>query len=384
MELIYAVILYCMPGIVLGWVLPQKYQSIPSIVITCIFLFIYNQSSLIALGLSSLVGFLILRYIRNVRAAAVLSAGGSLCMLLLYKLHGHTGLINLDVEMIGLSYYAFRQIHVAIEFYNRSIGKINLFTYVNYMFFLPTLLVGPINTMIAFEKDRLKRRIDLELFSIGLERVLYGLVKISFVGNYLFSKRLEDWITLQYNVGQINDMLYHYLQAFKFVGNSYVQFSGYSDIAIGLSALFGYRIIENFSYPFISTNIADFWKRWHISLSEWCRQYIFLPIMSKTRSVFIGLVCSMLVLGIWHEVSWKYFIWAVVQGLALVFWNWYKESQLHAFLNQFSWNKILAWFLNLNFVIISFYILTIDSLDQFLLILSSIVKNGIQIVEQIF
>lgn len=377
MELIYSLILYSIPGIIFSWILPQKYQIFPSMVVTCLFLVIHNPSSLIALSLSSLIGYLFLSSIKNVRTAAFLSAGGSLGMLILYKLQGSSGITNLDIEMIGLSYYAFRQIHVAIEHYNRSLNKINLLNYISYLFFLPTLLVGPINTMNTFEKDRLKRRVDYTLFSNGLERILYGLVKINFIGNYLFNRKLSEWTIRLINTGQINEFCQHYLNAFEFVGNSYIQFSGYSDIAIGLSALFGYRIIENFNYPFLSINIAEFWKRWHISLSEWCRQYVFLPIMGKTRSAFIGLLSSMLVLGIWHEVSWKYFIWAIVQGLALIVWNQYKQSLLHAFLNQYRWNRILSWFINSNFVIVSFYILSFDSFEQFLAIFISIFKNDI-------
>ena len=377
MTLVYIIMLFCLPGIVLSWVLPSKYQMIPSTVFTCAFLAIYSEFSLLALILSSLVGFTCLTYIRNTRTAAFLSAGTSLLMLFIYKMQSLQQFDNIDLQMIGISYYAFRQIHVAIEFYNGNIRKISALNYITYLFFLPTLLVGPINTIGTFQKDTLRRRIDPNMISVGLERVLYGLVKVSFLGNYLLSQKIDKWSMLQFEMNNIGAVFYHYIQAVKFVLNAYIQFSGYSDIAIGLSALFGYTIIENFNYPFKSISISEFWKRWHISLSNWCRQYIFLPLMAKTRSAAIALVVSMLVLGIWHEISLKYLIWAVIQGLALLVWKYYKESKLHFYLDQYKWNYMLSWFINFHFVVGSFYILSFNSFSGFIISLSSVFYHDI-------
>src|SRR5690606_22484260 len=97
----------------------------------------------------------------------------------------------------------------------------------------------------------------------------------------------------------------------------YFKFSGYSDIAIGVSRLLGFRVMENFHYPFIAQNIGDFWKRWHISLSSWCRDYAYMPVWSRLRNGALAALASMLILGLWHELSWRYLAWGLYHGAGI-------------------------------------------------------------------
>ncbi len=109
-----------------------------------------------------------------------------------------------------------------------------------------------------------------------------------------------------------------YLGILKFAANAYVQFAGYSDVAIGLGLTMGFRIQENFQAPFLASNFSDFWKRYHIFLTSWCRDYVFTPLLSLTRQGITAISASMLVLGLWYECSWRYLIWGAVQGLDII------------------------------------------------------------------
>ena len=206
---------------------------------------------------------------------------------------------------LGLSYYAFRQIHVAFECYKGQAAP-TLKEYLQYLLFLPVMLIGPIHRLPEFQRSLRRNKWQPAFFSEGMERILYGLVKINFFGNYLFTSKAADWLQHMHP-----PLLKIYLQMMAFTGNAYMQFAGFSDLAIGAALLWGIRIIENFNYPFLATNMQEFWQRWHISLSSWCRDYVFQPILAASRNRWAALALSMLVLALWHEISARYILWGL-------------------------------------------------------------------------
>jgi alginate O-acetyltransferase complex protein AlgI len=123
-----------------------------------------------------------------------------------------------------------------------------------------------------------------------------------------------------------------------FTCNAYVQFAGYSDLAIGAGLLWGIRVIENFNYPFLATNMQDFWRRWHISLSSWCRDYVFQPIIAFSRNKWIALSAAMLVLALWHEISGRYILWGIFHGTLVLLTTRFRETApgLSKFINEHS------------------------------------------------
>ncbi|WP_436516321.1 MBOAT family O-acyltransferase [Ekhidna sp. To15] len=253
---------------------------------------------------------------------------------------------------LGMSFYIFRLLHYVIEVYKGNLKNLTYSLFLSYMFYLPVIIVGPIIRVEDWVKEIKRRRWDSQLFSAGLERILYGLVKIIVLGNYLFSAKLANYIS---NISDDHEWLANYLDCLRYSGNSYMQFAGYSDIAIGFSMLLGIRLMENFNYPFLAANINDFWKRWHISLSQWCRDYIFTPIASSTRLPTIAILISMLVLGLWHEISPRYILWASFHGLGIVIWNLYNRYVKIAFQGvALKLYDGIAMFVTFNFVIISF------------------------------
>jgi alginate O-acetyltransferase complex protein AlgI len=219
---------------------------------------------------------------------------------------------------LGLSFYALRTIHVLIERYKGELPDHSFAALASYLFFLPILPAGPIARLGDFQRELRRRRFDGALFSRGCERILHGYAKIVILGNYLVSMRFAEWIREELEAGSAAAA---YLDCLRYGANLYFQFGGYSDVAIGFAMLVGVRIAENFRWPFLAVNIGDFWRRWHITLAQWCRDYVFMPVASWSRSPSVAVVASMIVLGVWHELSPRYLAWGVYHGLGLAVWR---------------------------------------------------------------
>lgn len=222
------------------------------------------------------------------------------------------------VAILGLSYYGLRIIHVAVERYAGRLKACPLAEYLGYLLFLPAIVAGPIHTLREFLHDQSRRRWDSGLAAAGLERILYGVFKIVVLGNFLVSRHLNHWLETD---SSLPPWTAEFLGLFSVASNGYFQFSGYSDIAVGLGRIAGYRLPENFNWPFLATNLRDFWQRWHASLSQWCRDHVFTPVSARFRSPWAGLVLSMLVLALWHELSLRYVAWGLWQAAGIGAWH---------------------------------------------------------------
>lgn len=162
-------------------------------------------------------------------------------------------------------------------------------------------------------RDGSRLRFDPGLFARGLERLLYGATKIlvlgAFVGWHLDSARAKL---------APDSYLAAYAGCVSYGWHLYFQFAGWSDVAISVSNLIGRQPPENFRFPFLAHSPADFWTRWHATLSSFCRTTIYMPVAARTRSAVVGVVASLIVLGLWHELSLRYLVWASWHALAVV------------------------------------------------------------------
>ena len=149
-----------------------------------------------------------------------------------------------------------------------------------YLFFPATIFAGPIHRYPAFVSET-EVRIDAQKVANGLERILYGYATIAILSNYLLSDLIMPYLFTGATEGSA---AFHYLDALNHGATIYLQFAGYSDIAIGFALLLGHRVIENFNWPFLRTDISAFWRSWHISLSSWCREYVFTAVHALTRN----------------------------------------------------------------------------------------------------
>ena len=350
------------------WAIREDFQPYVPTVATLVFLAYQDIFSLGVLLLSSISTYYLLqlahRWSFYVGVTIILLA----FTFIFFKLEATMDMGAFEAALpLGMSFYLFRLLHYAIEVYKGNLKNINFGTLMSFMFYLPVIIIGPIIRLSDWSKEMNRRRWNPEYFSNGLERIIFGLVKITFLGNYLVNMKLSLYIT---SFDNESSWIVNYLECFQYTANSYLQFAGYSDIAVGFSMLFGIKITENFHFPFLATDISDFWKRWHISLSQWCRDYIFMPIASFTRLPWVAVISSMLVLGLWHELSTRYILWAFFHGLGIVLWN-FQDKHFGSKLSPkaLSVYSIVGRIITIHFVIFSFAFVKEESIMDSLVVL---------------
>lgn len=263
---------------------------------------------------------------------------------------------------IAISYISLKQIHYIWESYKAKLKVHNFWDFLAFLVFFPSIFVGPINIFNDFIRDLNRRRFDSQLISYGFERILFGYAKVVILSAYITTTKFSEYLNL------LDESAYkYYLECWQYGLNLYFQFSGYTDIVLGFSVIMGFRLIENFNKPFLAININDFWQRWHISLSNWCREYVFMPVMSITRIPSLSILASMIALGLWHEFTTKYLIWALYHGLGIVVWHLFQKIKPQLYLKSKLFPKLinlLAILITLNFVVLSFAITKEDSLNS--------------------
>ena len=227
--------------------------------------------------------------------------------------------LHSDIPLpIGISFFTFHALSYVIDIYRRkSPAATNPADTALYIFFFPQLIAGPILRWNAIAPQLLKRTATPELFAEGVRRFVWGLAKKMIVANALaipadqiFALPPEE---LSPSVAWFGLVCYT-LQI-------YFDFSGYSDMAIGLGKMFGFAFIENFNYPYVSQSIKEFWRRWHMSLSSWFRDYLYIPLggsrVSERRTYF-NLMMVFFLCGLWHGASWTFVVWGLYHGAFLV------------------------------------------------------------------
>lgn len=226
-------------------------------------------------------------------------------------------LLNLRLP-IGISFYTFQTMSYSIDVY-RGKAKVqkNLLDFAVFVTMFPQLIAGPIVVYTDVEKDLHERKADLETISYGCRRFVTGLAKKVLLANNI-GMLWEEISKMDYAEMSV---LMAWLGVIAFALQLYFDFSGYSDMAIGLGAIMGFRFPENFKHPYISTSITEFWRRWHISLGSWFREYVYIPLGGNRkglpRQLFNILVVWMLT-GIWHGAGWNFLLWGLWFALFLI------------------------------------------------------------------
>lgn len=217
---------------------------------------------------------------------------------------------------IGISFYTFQVLSYTIDVYNsKVVAQRNFLKFSTYISLFPQLIAGPIVRYSTIEKSLTERKTSLEDFAQGATRFVIGLGKKIILANSL--AELADSIQNM----PTQTVLGYWILAIAFMFQAYFDFSGYSDMAIGLGKIFGFDFLENFDYPFISKSISEFWRRWHISLGQWFRDYVYIPMggsrVGKFRWILNILVVWFLT-GLWHGASWNFVIWGLYLALFLI------------------------------------------------------------------
>jgi D-alanyl-lipoteichoic acid acyltransferase DltB (MBOAT superfamily) len=262
--------------------------------------------------------------------------------------------------LLGFAFYILRAIHFLLDCYRGRIQAVGWKEFIAWFWFLPTLQAGPIHRFDAFSRDLARRRWDPDLFNKGLKRILFGYAKVVLLGNYLVGTKF----TAMTEALDGGSWLFNYLDTLRYGLLLYLRFAGYSDIAIGFALLLGFRVMENFNLPFLASNIVDFWRRWHISLSTWCKDYVYTPVLSFTRVPLLAALASMIVLGVWHEMSWRYLLWGVFHGAGIaVCQRWQRTVPAKSLVGNRYWN-FAALILTQHFVLFSFTFTGLDSMQE--------------------
>lgn len=226
---------------------------------------------------------------------------------------------------IGISFYTFQSVSYLMDVYRNEIKPAkNIIDYAFYMTFFPHLVAGPIVRAKDFLPQILSPQIiNAALYKESLLRIITGLLKKLFIADYL-GKYVDIVHKLPQNFSGGENLLSMYAYSFQI----YFDFSGYSDIAIGIALMLGYRLKENFDSPYISSNVTIFWRKWHMSLSSWLRDYIYIPLGGNRKGEFnayIFLLITMLIGGFWHGADWRFVFWGLAHGLALIFHKAWKQ-----------------------------------------------------------
>lgn len=359
------------------WMAPRSWRALVLFLISLVFLASHSPTSALLLiafcGLSHVAGNLMRPTVASLSASIAAMVG----VLIYFKLNQRVdlnGLVDTLVIPLGLSYYTFRCIHFLLERYKDKIDKTTLDDLVGYLFFIPTLYIGPIHRYDDYRRDRLRQRFDPAMLSEGAERIVYGYAKVIILGNYLTGAVLGSYID---GLEDPTSPFALYLTVVQNGLNLYFQFAGYSDIAIGFAMLLGYRVIENFDSPYFKPNISAFWRSWHISLSRWCRNYIYGPVVARTRSPALGALATMITIGLWHEISLRFLLWGTYHGFGIIVWQLarpYSERLVETVPVSVRWPLHIASVLvTVNFVWFGFVILTAGNISDALATYRSII-----------
>ncbi len=259
---------------------------------------------------------------------------------------------------IGISFYTFQILSYVIDLYKKEIAlQKNYFYLTLYVTFFPQLIAGPIVRYQTIEDEINTRKENLDDLVYGLRRFIIGLTKKVIIAN-----NTGAIATIIYS-GDINvyGTQFYWIAAIAYALQIYFDFSGYSDMAIGLGRMFGFHFLENFNYPYIATSITDFWRRWHISLSTWFRDYVYIPLggnrVGKIRW-FINIFIVWALTGFWHGAQWNFIAWGLYYAVLLVI----EKLFLLKILNKIP--KFFGWLYSMVMVLIGWVLFNLTSMNQ--------------------
>ena len=253
---------------------------------------------------------------------------------------------------IGISFFTIQALGYVIDVYNKNHKPAkSLLEFMTYISLFPQLIAGPIVRFSDIKNELTKRTINYEKISLGIKRFIIGLSK-----KVLLANILGEFTTLVIE----ESFVYSWLKPIFYTLQIYFDFSGYSDMAIGLGLMLGFNFLENFNYPLIANSITDFWRRWHISLSSWFRDYLYIPLGGNRVSTLKwirNLLIVWFLTGFWHGANWNFIIWGLYFGILLII----EKVFLKRFLDK---TKIIKYIYTLLIVIISFLIFSTTNINE--------------------
>ncbi len=280
------------------------------------------------------------------------------------------GIHTLSVVLpLGISFFTFQNISYLIDVYRGDVrAQRNLFLYSTYITLFPQLVAGPIVRYKDVNEELDKRDSSYSLFSSGVVRFVTGLGKKVLIADLFYSMGTS---IMKSNMS----FLSYLLVAISFTFQIYYDFSGYSDMAIGLGRMFGFNFKENFNYPLIASSVTDFWRRWHISLSSFFRDYVYIPLGGNRKGIFKtirNIFLVWLLTGLWHGASWNFVFWGLYFFVLLIIEKF--------FLKKYLKGGIFSYFYTFVVILVSFVIFSITDLSQLFVFLKGLFCIGVTLV----
>lgn len=348
---------------------PKKFRNIILLMFSVLFYFYGEPKYILLMLIEVLISYVVGLLIDKYKSKNILIIGIFIHVLLfgIFKyfnfviinvnnlFHSNLNLLNV-VLPIGISFYTFQIISYEIDVYNKKVNvQSNILKYFLYVFLFPQLIAGPIVRYQDVNNEIDNRNVTFEMFANGLRRFIIGLSKKVIIAN-----NLGELCNIYLNLGD-KSVLFTWIFAISYMLQIYFDFSGYSDIAIGLGKMLGFNFPENFNYPYMAKSITDFWRRWHMTLSSWFRDYVYIPLGGNKKGVLkqirnILIVWSLT--GLWHGASWNFIVWGLYFGILLIL----EKFILKKYFSNVP--KFIKGIYTLFLVMISFVIFQGDSLSS--------------------
>ena len=366
---------FFLPLVILSYyITPKKYRNTTLLIYSLIFYFYGEQSPvlIIACILNYVFGLCINSSKENKKTYLILGITINLLLIAYYKysnffIENVNSLFDINIAYLsvilplGISFFTFQNISYLIDVYRGEVtAQKNILKYSTYITFFPQLIAGPIVRYKDVNEQLESRNETFENFGKGVVRFVIGLSKKVLLANMLgeMSATLGD-------VADKSVMLY-ILQAIGWTMQIYFDFSGYSDMAIGLGLFFGFNLKENFNYPLMASSITDFWRRWHISLSSFFKDYVYIPLGGNRKGVLkqvFNILIVWALTGFWHGANWNFILWGIYFFVFLTIEKF--------ILKKYIKEGIIAHIYTLVILLVSFVIFNIESADEIIVFLKS-------------
>lgn len=353
---IYFIYYFLIIFLILYFITPKKYKNY-TLLLGSLFFYFYGDSKYIVLLLiSSLVNYILGRLIskKNKKLFLIIGLIFNFGLLFYFKyfnffLSNINSLFKTNINLfsivlpLGISFYTFKNASYLIDVYkNRVNSEKNFINYFTYIAMFPSLIQGPI---VRYKDIDLKdKKISFDNFAMGVERFIIGLSK-----KVILADTLAKLVTSLTNM-EVQTVVSLWLKATSDIVKLYLDFSGYTDMAIGLGLMIGIKIMENFDYPLSTYSVTSFWRKWHISLSSWFKDYIYIPLGGNRKGKFrkyFNIFVVWFLTGLWHGASWNFILWGLYFGTILVI-------EKRFFLNFFEKQKIIGNMVTNILVVIGF------------------------------
>lgn len=353
---IYFIYYFLIIFLILYFITPKKFKNY-TLLLGSLFFYFYGDSKYIVLLLiSSLVNYILGRLIskKNKKLFLIIGLIFNFGLLFYFKyfnffLSNINSLFKTNINLfsivlpLGISFYTFKNASYLIDVYkNRVNPEKNFINYFTYIAMFPSLIQGPI---VRYKDIDLKdKKISFDNFAMGVERFIIGLSK-----KVILADTLAKLVTSLTNM-EVQTVVSLWVKATSDIVKLYLDFSGYTDMAIGLGLMIGIKIMENFDYPLSTYSVTSFWRKWHISLSSWFKDYIYIPLGGNRKGKFrkyFNIFVVWFLTGLWHGASWNFILWGLYFGTILVI-------EKRFFLKFFEKHKIIGNIVTNILVVIGF------------------------------